>query len=602
MKRFLIGAVIFALLVNVTSFADEVVIDSAVADIDTDGSRSAVTWFRVFDNLLEDKVTNGLKFFLVLSSLRETSLVSQVNTVVESDLERKNLLDRYGLRADSIHYLMNYYMTTLPQNMYDVQYNYVAGENIYADMYYDQNFDYSAYMVRFYDYLNDMFRQLPPEMQGVISKYDRAQAGEIIVMQGLMNIIIRDYLAFEVYNSASQDVISQEFKLRDNIRQALIDELVQAANFYPETYEGDTSVDRVEIENYIDAFMALGNVILESAEMNLKSTGQMQYAIELMRDTNLLVRTSFTPSQPIIEVTLSMNTDLVELDSSTPLSNGYINSFQLEGSVGGVFKNVVYTIDKPDVATVSPSGLVTLSTKKEGIARVTATVEGYNVYKEIIINVTEQTPQSAVSFYGAYISGYPDGTFQTDRLITRAEIAAMMVRVMRLDYKDNSQDKYGAGDFDTESYKDVDADHWAYTALEIAKREGIVGGYADDTFRPDAPVQRDEMAVLFSNAWKRLNIHQDVYSKHFIKDVQPDHWAFDAINQVYNGNIVKGYEDGTFRPDNKTTRGEVVVMINKMLNRRAYKPPLHSFEDVQIDHWAYGDVEAATRLQEVRQE
>jgi hypothetical protein len=602
MKKRIVIVLLLSFLFNLVTFGDDIYIEGVNPDIDTDGSRSSVTWFRVFDNLLVDKVTNGVKFFLVLSSLRSPNLENDIDRVLESNTERKILLNKYGLRVDSIYFLMSYYMATFPEDMYDVRYNYVPGENIYADMYYDENFDYTKYMVRFYNYLNELFRQLPDEMKTIISKYDRLNAGEIVVMQGLMNVVIRDYIAFEVRNTINDGVVSQDLRLRNEIRQDLIDVLVSTANAYDEDYTGDTSVDMVEINEYVDAFMALGNVILESIELNLKSNNNhINYAMELARDANLLVSSTFTPSQDTIEITLSLDTDLIELDSSDPLPTGSFNSFQLTPTVGGTSNSVVYTIDDPSVASVDENGLVTLSTAKEGSATITATVSGFNVFKEVRVSVTEQTPLGAINFYGAYIAGYPDGTFKTDRLITRAEITAMIVRVLRLDVKPETNMTYKPGDFKSTSYSDVTKEHWAYTFLEIAKEEGLIGGYPGRLFKPDEPLSRAEMAVMFSNAWDLFNIEQEEFSKHFIQDIRPNHWAYDAINRVYNAKVVKGYEDGTFRPDQSTTRAEVVVMINKLINRKAFKPPVKSFEDVPIDHWAYGDVEAAIRIQEVRE-
>ena len=602
MKKRIILVLLISFLLNLATYSDEIYIEGVNPDIDTDGSRSSVTWFKVFDNLLEDKVTNGVKFFLVLSSLRSPTLENDINNALESNTERKILLNKYGLRVDSIYYLMQYYMATFPQDMYEVQYAYKPGDNIYSDMYYDESFDYTKYMVRFYNYLNDLFSQLPDEMQGLISKYDRLNAGEIVVMQGLMNVVIRDYIAFEVRNTLDDGIVSQDLRLRDQIRQDLIDVLVSTANAYDEDYTGDTSVDMEEINEYVDAFMALGNVMLESIEANLKrNNNHMNLAIELARDANLLVTSNFTPSQSTYAITLTLDTEFIELDSSQPTSPGYFNSFQLTPTVEGTTNPVVYTIDDPTVANVDENGLVTLSSSREGTATITATVSGFNVYKEVTVSVTEQTPLGAINFYGAYIAGYPDGTFKTDRMITRAEITAMIVRVLRLDIDPETNQAYRSSEFNQRSYQDVSKDHWAHTYLEIAKEQGIIGGYSGGYFRPDASLSRAEMAVMFSNAWDLFNIEQEAFSKHFIKDVRPDHWAFDAINKVYNANVVSGYPDGTFKPEQAISRAEVVVMINKLIDRKTFKPPVNTFEDVPNNHWAYGDIEAAIRLQEVRE-
>ena len=68
-KNKIILMIVFALLLNISVFADTT-IEESIPDIDTDGSQSSVVWFHVFDSLLDDKVTNGVKFFLILTSLR----------------------------------------------------------------------------------------------------------------------------------------------------------------------------------------------------------------------------------------------------------------------------------------------------------------------------------------------------------------------------------------------------------------------------------------------------------------------------------------------------------------------------------------------------
>lgn len=600
-KKRIILLLIFTLTLSHLSFAEDTSTEAVLPDITTDGSNACLPWFQVFDNLLTDKKTNGVKFFLILTSLRSGSLESQIESVLSRNSDTKNLLSRYGLNANSIHFLMNYYMSTFPENIDDVVYNYTQGENIYADLYHNSDFKYSEYMVRFHNYLNDLYQQLPQEMKNIIVKYDRNKAGEIIVMQNLMNIIIKDYIAFEVYNSSTSDLVSRDIRLRNEIRQPLVDKLTEFANSYPDNYEGDKSVDMDEINTFVDTIMALGNVMLDSIELNLQiasSNGNpklMDYGFELLNGANLLVRTPYTTSQPVVEVTLEMNTDLVELDSSVPLTQGYINQFQLIPTVKNGPNIVAYTSSDPNLVKVDNNGLITLGNLKRGSALVTATVKGYNVFKEISIQVDEQTPLGGVKFYGAYISGFPDGEFKSTKKVTRAEIATMMVRVLQFDLKNGLP--IPIYEYGIPTFEDVGGDHWAYRFIEIAVENKIMAGYDDKTFRPNDPVTRAEMAVIISNAWEALDIEKTEVSNHLIIDVERDHWAFDAINKLYNAKVVSGYDDGTYRPDVNTSRGEIVVMINKIIEREENKPDKGQFSDISNDHWAYGHIEAATRIQ-----
>lgn len=600
MKRVISLILIFALLLPTMVIADDMTTEEVTQIPNTDGSQSCAVWFNVFDDLLDadERLTNAVKLFLILTSLRYDSIETAVETAYNAH-EDKSKMAQFGIDPVTIYYVMDYYMSTFPENIDDVKYNYVEGTNIYADLYYDQNFEYSKYMVRFHNYLNELFGKLPSGMQDVISKYDRKNAGEIVVMQGLMNIIINDYVAYRTYYvdiNGKKVAREQSLHLRkSNIRQRLIDELTRVANDYPAEYTGDTSIDAGEIEDYIDALIAFGDVVLDSIEINLKEHRLMDHAIDLANNANLLIDTEYIPTQPLIDITLSMNTALIDLDSSDPLTEGYYNEFQLVADVENTSNPVVYTIDDPSIASVDENGLVTLSTAKQGVAVITATVQGYNVYKDIIVEVTEQTPLGAIRFYGPYISGYPDGTFKAEKYITRAEIATMMTRVLRLNVNEANLEISNRA-FPFPSYSDVSMDHWAYKYIELAKQHGLMSG-SNTVFRPDDPVTRAEMAVIIANGWEALGIQQSELSNHFIKDVRVGHWAFDAINKVYNAGIVEGYEDGTFRPDEFTNRGEIVVMINGIINRKQTKPELPSFLDILKQHWAYGFIEAATQMQ-----
>jgi len=594
--KLLICFIICLILFEHTVYADEIIVEEIYEDIHTDGSQSAASWFHVFEKFLDNKALNGLKFFMLVDSLRQPIYQDQIGLALNSDIERKNMLSEYGLTENSIYQIVSYFLSTFPENMGKV--GCCSKGNIYADLYNEDQIVYSEYMNRFHEYLNELFRQLPIEMRTPITKYDRLNAGEIVVFQGLMNIVIRDYIAFEVFNMSTATVQSRQVTLRDSVRNRIEDELIRVANTYPLDYSGDKSVDLNEISNYADAFMGLGNVILMSLQFNFETNNQMDNAFDLAELANLLVRSEvYDTESPPNPVTLVTNTDFIELDSSTPLTNGYINEFKLIVSTTGTSSPIVFIVDDETVANVNSDGLVTLSTSKQGFTKITVSIEGTNVYKEVNVQVSEQSPKGDISFYGPYISGYPDRTFRVDNIITRAEIATMFVRVLRLDVNENNIPLYSNLSFSEPSFNDVSRDYWAYQYIEIALKEGLMGGYDGDKFSPNSPVSRAEIATIISNAWLKLGIESNDLSKHLIIDVEPDHWAFQSINKVYNANIVEGYLDGTYKPDAFTTRGEIVIMINRVINRPEFKPAINSFDDIKNNHWAYGFIEAATRIQ-----
>ena len=148
-------------------------------------------------------------------------------------------------------------------------------------------------------------------------------------------------------------------------------------------------------------------------------------------------------------------------------------------------------------------------------------------------------------------SGYPDGTFKPENQITRAEIATFIVRAMGLTYS-------GSGQTD---FPDVPTSHWAYNFVMAAKQNGIVSGYPDGTFKPDNQVSRAEISVMVTRAksWTYSGGLSD------FPDVPSSHWSYPYVMTVKEKNIVGGYPDGTFKPDNQATRAENSVMVTKMM-------------------------------------
>lgn len=181
----------------------------------------------------------------------------------------------------------------------------------------------------------------------------------------------------------------------------------------------------------------------------------------------------------------------------------------------------------------------------------------------------------------AYIKGYPDGTFRPDREITRAEAAVIFARIMNLEVQKEYEN----------IYKDVSIKHWASNYIQAVTEAGVFKGYKDNTFSPEAPITRAELAVVISKYLKLISVRP--LNLHF-NDIE-DHWALNYIEGIARFNIIDGYEDCSFRPDQKIKRSEAVSMINKMLNRGPLKIKAASFPDVEAGHWAFGQVEEASR-------
>ncbi len=185
-----------------------------------------------------------------------------------------------------------------------------------------------------------------------------------------------------------------------------------------------------------------------------------------------------------------------------------------------------------------------------------------------------------------YIEGYSDGSFGGTRNIIRAEIATIFARLLDLDV-----------DSKITSYKDIKSNHWAIGYIEAVSKEGLMEGYGHGIFAPDQAITRAEFATIIA---RYLSVERDStllpIELHF-NDIT-NNWAKSSIEEIYRFQIVDGYDDGTFRPDNPILRSEAVTMINKMLYRGPIDNDLSHFNDVNKSNWYYGQVEESAKTHE----
>lgn len=188
----------------------------------------------------------------------------------------------------------------------------------------------------------------------------------------------------------------------------------------------------------------------------------------------------------------------------------------------------------------------------------------------------------------AYMFGYPDKTFGPDRNMTREEVTTMFARLLK-DYP-RARRTYAI------PYSDVSQKDWSYEAIGFMTEKGMIKGYEDGTFRPKEAVTRAEFATIAS----RFDALRTGEANRF-SDLPETHWAVEAINSAAAKGWVKGYPDGTFKPDQKITRSEVVSITNIMLDRFADKDFVRShlhemieFTDLTEGNWAYFPIMEAT--------
>jgi surface protein len=169
----------------------------------------------------------------------------------------------------------------------------------------------------------------------------------------------------------------------------------------------------------------------------------------------------------------------------------------------------------------------------------------------ILTDISNSTEKDKILefFNNGYISGYleSDGTysFKPENPMTRAEFVKLANRV------------FGFVRRGSHSFTDVSSSDWFYNDVLIAMNEGYITGYSDNTFRPNEPITREEIAVIISRI-KNLRATKIVN----FKDLnEVGNYAKDAVMAVYNYGIVSGYSDNTFRPKENAKRQHVVKML-----------------------------------------
>ena len=130
-------------------------------------------------------------------------------------------------------------------------------------------------------------------------------------------------------------------------------------------------------------------------------------------------------------------------------------------------------------------------------------------------------------------------------------------------------------------------------AIATLSRMGILSGYEDGSFRPNATVTRAEFAAMAVRFFDVEYDGPDLFSD------TTGHWASDLINKAASAGIILGFKDGTFRPDQDITRAEAIAIFNRVLGRAPDKdhllPDMITWPDnMDTDAWYYANMQEAT--------
>lgn len=143
-------------------------------------------------------------------------------------------------------------------------------------------------------------------------------------------------------------------------------------------------------------------------------------------------------------------------------------------------------------------------------------------------------------------------------------------------------------------FSDVTAQAWYYNAVAELTKSGVIRGYEDGTFRPDQAITRAEFTAIAAR-FAKISTDRTVD----FSDVSVNMWYYDAVRTAISYGWVTGYEDGTFRPEQSIARGETATIVNRMLARI---PDLNAidqgagtrFADVGSGYWGFYEVTEAT--------
>lgn len=153
------------------------------------------------------------------------------------------------------------------------------------------------------------------------------------------------------------------------------------------------------------------------------------------------------------------------------------------------------------------------------------------------------------------ISGYPDGTFRPNNMITRAEFVVLVNNAM-------GYTKSGYAYF-----SDVPSHYWGKNAIQTGVAAGYISGDGNGIFRPNDPVTRQEAAAMISRI---LDLKQNESRAYRYTDSYAiSNWAKGVVGAVSEAGIMAGYPDGSFGPNKVLTRAEAVLALDKTVN---YKP------------------------------
>lgn len=173
--------------------------------------------------------------------------------------------------------------------------------------------------------------------------------------------------------------------------------------------------------------------------------------------------------------------------------------------------------------------------------------------------------------------------------ITRGEVATIFFRLLT----DEAREKYWC---QTNDYNDVPADLWCNNAISTLSNMGIIDGYLDGSFRPYGKITRAQFAKMAVNFFETT---AEEYQGYY-PDVPENAWFASYVEAATRVGLIQGFEDGTYRPNANITRAQACVIVNRALDRKPDEDHLLpvkkmiNWPDCNPSDWFYADMMEAT--------
>ncbi|MBT2643632.1 S-layer homology domain-containing protein [Bacillus sp. ISL-41] len=368
------------------------------------------------------------------------------------------------------------------------------------------------------------------------------------------NLIENSNLTFEVYDfqnilTASKEVIVKDLTAPE---QPVIDEFADNSTAITGKAEADSTV---YVKNGTD-IMAQGKA---------DSTGGFNFGIKNQKaGTELIVYAQDPSGNKSNEVKMTV------LDKTAPEKPSVNEVTSLSQSITGNAEpgtTITVTADGVvlDTTTADSAGNFTIAINQQKAGTIleitTADIAG-NSSAAISVTVTNsftdvlqnQRFQEEIKFLSDknIITGFPDGTFRPSDTVTRAQAAIMIGRALGLE-----------GTQRETTFKDVHQSQVASGFIASAVEKGIIAGFPDNSYRPNEPVTRGQMAIFIARAFDLKEESESSFS-----DVPASSAAYVYIKRILAESITTGYPDGTFKPSKELIRSDFSAFMARALDDR----------------------------------